>query len=253
MNGSERAVEALTALGLTTYEARAFVALVALGGGTAREVADVSEIPRPQVYGAAEDLEARGLLSIRRSSPIEYRPVSLDEARARLRDRFERERDAAFGGLEAIESTAAGTEQSEDVWTIEGQEAAVERAAQLVEDADERVVYGAADLPETAAELVEAMENALDRGVEVAVVRAPDSPRPDDLAGVTDVTLDPELQRNDAVERLLVVDDDVVLLSVQSPAGEGGSAREVAMWSAHTTFATAFARLILGSLPVEPA
>jgi len=47
------AVDALKSLGLTTYEARTFVALQKLGAGTASEVADIADVPRSQVYGAA--------------------------------------------------------------------------------------------------------------------------------------------------------------------------------------------------------
>ncbi|PSP27801.1 hypothetical protein BRC65_04050 [Halobacteriales archaeon QH_2_65_14] len=58
MNDSE-AVDGLKRLGLTTYEARVFLGLQKLGSGTANEVSDVVDVPRSQVYGAAEDLETR--------------------------------------------------------------------------------------------------------------------------------------------------------------------------------------------------
>ena len=49
---------ALERLGLSTYEAGVFVALEKLGRGTAREIAEATDVPRSQVYGAAEHIAA---------------------------------------------------------------------------------------------------------------------------------------------------------------------------------------------------
>ena len=51
------ATESLQQLGLSQYEAEVFVALVKLGTGTAREVTQITDVPRSQVYGAAEALD----------------------------------------------------------------------------------------------------------------------------------------------------------------------------------------------------
>ncbi|WP_223173920.1 helix-turn-helix domain-containing protein [Haloferax sp. AS1] len=55
MDNSE-AIDALIELGLSTYEARVFTALIELGEGTAREVAKTSDVPRSQVYTTAKEL-----------------------------------------------------------------------------------------------------------------------------------------------------------------------------------------------------
>jgi sugar-specific transcriptional regulator TrmB len=81
---THEAVEALRELGLSNYEARVFVALQRLGSGTAQEVSQVSDVPRSQVYGAADDLAARGLLEVVESSPKAFRPVDLSTARDQL-------------------------------------------------------------------------------------------------------------------------------------------------------------------------
>ena len=54
------AVEQLKALGLSTYAARTFVALVSLGEGTAPDVSEVADVPRTRVYDAADELRDRG-------------------------------------------------------------------------------------------------------------------------------------------------------------------------------------------------
>jgi sugar-specific transcriptional regulator TrmB len=247
MEDSE-AVEALKDLGLSTYEARVFMALVRLGSGTAREVASVTDVPRSQVYTTADDLEARGFISTQQSSPQVYHPVSVSEARAQLERRFERRRDAAFDHLASLERTAeADAGQSEDVWSMTGRTAVTKRVARLVEEAEAVVLYGATDLDDPDPDLLTAFEAARDRGVTVALLPEHDqtvAPAWGDIGGLREYRLSPESE-NEYAERVLVVDFDVFLLSIRGAETD----EETAVWSAHTTFARVFSQIIAGSVP----
>lgn len=66
------AVKQLKQFGLSTYAARTFVALVELGSGTARDVSQVSDVPRTRVYDAADELCEYGLVEVRQTSPKEF-------------------------------------------------------------------------------------------------------------------------------------------------------------------------------------
>jgi sugar-specific transcriptional regulator TrmB len=244
----EEAVEALKHLGLSTYEARVFTALVRLGSGTARDVASVTNVPRSQVYATADDLEARGFISTQQSNPQVFRPVSLDEARAQLERRFDERRDAAFDHLAALERTAEGDdEQSEDVWSMTGTTAVTERIVRLVAEAEGEVLYGATDLDDPDPDLLAAFGALCDRGVAVGLLPEHDQPVADawgDLDCVREYRL-PAENTNEYAERVLIVDFDTFLLSIRGPA----AADETAVWSAHTTFAQVLSRLIAGSFP----
>jgi len=52
------AIEQLERFGMSAYAARTFVALASLG--TARDVSQVSEVPRTRVYDAIDELQDRG-------------------------------------------------------------------------------------------------------------------------------------------------------------------------------------------------
>jgi sugar-specific transcriptional regulator TrmB len=87
--------------GLTDYQARAYVGLLEIGGGSASEVARVSRVPRTRIYVTMNQLHEKGLARIIPESPLKYEPVKFEEfleARAaRMReeaDRIERDRDA---------------------------------------------------------------------------------------------------------------------------------------------------------------
>jgi sugar-specific transcriptional regulator TrmB len=234
---SERdAVEGLERLGLSQYEAAVFVALQRLGTGTARDVADVTDVPRSQVYGAAERLAERGLIHVQQSQPIAYRPVPLDEARARLRDRFEDRADRAFDALASLPRSAPDDEQ-EAVWTVRGRDAVSDRAADLVADAEHRVVYTAD--PEYVDDRVTAALREAVESVHVVVASAGDLGDGFANSAVETHRLPEEFERHaGAVGRLLVVDDDAVLVSVDPTEGD-----ETAIWSADTAFASVFIRL----------
>jgi sugar-specific transcriptional regulator TrmB len=247
------AVEALVDLGLSTYEARVFVALVRLGSGTAREVAEVADVPRSQVYPTVDDLERRGFVSVQQASPQLFHPVSLAEARAQLERRFESRRDVAFDRLASLERLSDRGERSEDVWSITGETAVIERVAGLAREAERFVVYGGPDLDDPDPDLLAAFRALCDRGVRVVVVAEHDAPVADVWATLDPaevVRLPPESGGNEYARRVLVADYDRFLLSVRGADGAG----ETAVWSARTTFAAVFSQIVAGSLPgVEAA
>jgi sugar-specific transcriptional regulator TrmB len=239
MNDAD-AVSALKRLGLTTYEARAFVGLQKLGAGTASEVADVADVPRSQVYGAAEDLEGRGLVEVEQSNPTRYRPVGVDEARDRLYRQLESEGDTAFDYLESVREEYGASEETESIWTVRGTSNVVARAVRLLASAESTAVYGTDDIDRFEASLQDALADAVDRGVDVTTL----SENPAVLDAISDVgarTVDvpqppkPEI----GATRVLMVDDDTVLVSI---VGDEGA--ETAFWSGGTAFASMLTTLL---------
>lgn len=80
------------------------------------------DVPRPQVYNTAEALEEQNLVDIQQSNPITYRPVKIEEAKAKLRAQFERTPATAFEYLERVLPSEYEDEEREDVWTVTGRE-----------------------------------------------------------------------------------------------------------------------------------
>ncbi len=237
------AVAAFERLGLTSYDAKVFIALQRLGSGTARDVSRVTDVPRSQVYSVGESLADRGLVEIQQSSPMRYRPVSVESARSTLQDRFEREQTRAFEYVESVRRDRED-EQREDIWTIRGQGGVTDRVVELVGEAERRVVFGA-PRPELVPESIQrALAERADEGLTVTVV----SEDPDvraifaDSGGIAPVAPPPFLEDADAGGRLLYADDDVVLVSVFGSGDDPD--RETAVWSAHSQFATVLIQMI---------
>ena len=240
------AVEALTTLGLSTYAARTFVGLQKLGVASASEIAQVTDVPRSQVYGATDELEALGLVDVQEGSPRRYRPVGVEEARELLYARLESTGDDAFEYLESVRGQRAGEQEGrEAIWTTEGRGSVTARITSLVGEADERVLFAAGDPALLEGDVLGALSAAADRGVTVAVASADERVRAlaadrDVEVVVVDEAATPEI----SVGRALVVDDDTVLLSVLPTAEIPHIGAESAFWSAGTGFAVILAGLI---------
>lgn len=247
MTGRDDAITALQRLGLSSYEAQVFVALQRIGRGSARDVDRITEVPRSQVYGAAENLEERGLIDVQQSDPIQYRAVGLEEARSRLRARLDTAEERAFGYLESAQNELGGNDESkEDIWTIQGRETITDRLAGLAREADELVVFGTEDESLLAADLVEVLAEVAAAGVTVVVVSANPAVRERfgefDAVAAPPVTLSGEIDPGERSGRVLIADADTVLLSVLGDE-QSGDRRETAIWSANTGFAAVFVGL----------
>jgi sugar-specific transcriptional regulator TrmB len=78
------APDGLTALGLTAYEARAYLALIRRDSSAASEVARLSGIPRQRIYDVLASLVEKGLASSRPGSPVKYAALAPELAIERL-------------------------------------------------------------------------------------------------------------------------------------------------------------------------
>lgn len=232
-------IAALESLGLPSYEAKVFVALQKLGSGTAKEVGEVADVPRSQVYGTAERLEERGLIEIQDATPKIYRPVSLAEARRRLEERFESNTERAFTYLEGVQGDQSGTaEEQEGVWRLVGSAAIEGRACQLIERGTDRVVYGRNNDVAFTGRVKTRLAARASEGIPV-VVLTDDPDESYDIDGVRTHVIPSNLRGSEHAGRLLLVDSDTVLMSAVSPDGS-----ETAIWSAGTGFARVLVPLV---------
>jgi len=234
----EEAVAGLSQLGLTTYEARVFLALQKLGSGTASEISEIAEVPRSQVYGAADDLQDRGLVETQQSTPTVYRPVPLKQARTRLLDRLAETGSETFDYLGTVQATRAETEQSQAIWLVRGADAVSSRVVELVGVATDRMVYAVSEPSLLDDDVVAALAEAEASGLTVLVASADPAVR--QAAGEKGFETHPIPEDRDpevGTKRVLLVDDRTMLLSVRSSTEVAEGTEEVAFWSGDSAFA----------------
>jgi sugar-specific transcriptional regulator TrmB len=238
------AVAALEYLGLTSYEAKVFIALQKIDVGSARDISRIADVPRSQVYGAAENLEERGLIEVQQSNPMRYRPVDLDAAKAYLRSRFEAHQSDAFRYLERVECERTDAEEhQEDIWTVQGAEQIDSRVRGLATEAGRNLLYACA-AAELTPETVEMLNAHAGAGVDVTYVSR-DADFDAFHADVRTVRFPERLQPpREQTGRALTVDDRSLLLSVLGSERVPGAPVETAIWSDGTAFAAVLAELL---------
>ncbi len=225
---SEReAIEALETLGLSNYEAQVFVALQRLGSASAQAVSRHSEVPRSQVYGAADDLAERGLLEVVESSPKTYRPVGLSTARQLLTERLERETDRAFETLEDLRASDPSPTGG-DVSTLRGRQPIDDRIASLIASAESVVVFVSPTARSLTDDIAAALRNAADSGVSATLVTAESSLRDQFSDDSIEVFVMSEDNPADFAGRALMIDDRTVLLAAETDAEP---VEEEALWT----------------------
>jgi len=239
------AVEALTDLGLSAYAAETFVGLQKLGVGSASEVAQVTDVPRSQVYGATDELEDLGLVDVHEGSPRRYRPVAVEEARDLLFDRLHASGEAAFEYVESVRGQQTTPEERQEaIWTTQGRDNVATRVTSLVEDADERVLFATGEPALLEGEVLETLRAAAER-VAVVVASADGAVRAVAAdAGLETVGAAPQESSDVLVGRVLVADDDTMLLSVLPATDVTAVDSEAAFWSDGTGFASVLTPLI---------
>lgn len=68
----------LRELGLTEYQAKAYLALVRLGRGTAAQVAKVTDVPRNKLYPVMQQLNQLGIVETQLGEAQVFRPLPVD-------------------------------------------------------------------------------------------------------------------------------------------------------------------------------
>ncbi|MDS0473907.1 helix-turn-helix domain-containing protein [Natrinema sp. 1APR25-10V2] len=237
----QEAIDLLQDLGLQEYEARCFVALNQLPSGTAKEIHDVSEVPRTRVYDAVSTLESEGLVEVQHSNPQVYRAVDIEEATQTLRRKYADRIDSLETHLENAEVQETDEENHvQEVWSMVGNDAIESRMLELIDGAESEIALVVVDesiLSETLfEELGWAVESELTVllggktdaitsrfGTELPTVRVFETSL-DWLTGAMD-------EDEVAISRIMLVDREKLLIGSYYPAADDAKANEQAVFA----------------------
>lgn len=223
----DEAVEVLRQLGLKEYEARCFVGLSRLPTGTAKQLSEITEVPRTRVYDAIRVLEAKGLVVVQHSSPQQFRTVPIDEATETLRDQYEDRVDRLTRALADADSVQPEEEEPvQEVWTMSGVDAIANRSTALIGDATEEVVLVIGDDTLLTDDLIACL-NDVDDGVDLLVGAVSEGledrihatvPRATTfISGLDWLRTTDDISNDLAIGRLLLVDRSAILVSTLVP------------------------------------
>jgi sugar-specific transcriptional regulator TrmB len=175
-------------LGLSEYEARAYRSLLETGPTTAKELSRASDVPMGRIYDVLNSIEQYNLVRSQSASrPKKYVAVEPATALERLLEDKRRELDEKAQQYEGIVDELEGElETSEPVeetfWTAAvGPEETVDLLVERLAAADERIALVLStytqsffDVDTVGNMLLDGLQEALDRGVEVNLLMRPD-------------------------------------------------------------------------------
>lgn len=229
--GRSETVDLLQELGLKEYEARCFLALTQLHEGTAKEISDLSEVPRTRVYDATRVLEAKGLVQVQHSNPQQFRAVSITEATTILEQQYQERIRSLQSKLENLEPPPEDdeTERFQEVWSMSGHQSIDARMAKVIQDTDSELILLVIDDSILTDALFDQLGSAVDRGVSLIIGGMTEDVRQElreriPRAEIFETELTWLVGDDDdiSIGRLLLSDQSTLLVSSYYPETENG-------------------------------
>ncbi len=162
-------VTGLEKLGLSSYEARAYIALVVIKKGSADNIARTAEIPRTSAYKVLESLKHRGFVTSTKGRPVMY----MAEPPEKISTELIRDIEGVFDRIAFLRDIVEFRGVPQLVYTLTGEEIVMEKVAEMLDMAEERVIISTPVISEIRRKLRKNIANALKRGVDVVIITAP--------------------------------------------------------------------------------
>ncbi|MFH1579713.1 MAG: helix-turn-helix domain-containing protein [Thermoplasmatota archaeon] len=156
-------------LGLSEYESRTYVALVALGTGSANLVAEVAQIPRTSSYKVMRSLEQKGFARKLQGRPRSFSPVDPSELSKRLVAQVEE----SFGKVSALRNLLSERGVPQLVYTIMGKERVLDKIGEMLDKCEHAFVMSSPSLTQMRPRPWKKFSAAMSRGVRLTVITSP--------------------------------------------------------------------------------
>lgn len=141
LNGRIRDV--LRGVGLTDYEAMAYIALVGLGELTAIRISEATSIPYSKIYSVLEGLKRRGWVGVREGRPKTYFPRSpidaLRSEKMKMEDKFQIYEKIVLEDLQPLFEQERVKEKPE-IWIIRGDKNIVSNIIRVIKSTRYRLM-----------------------------------------------------------------------------------------------------------------
>src|SRR3990172_6767217 len=124
----DRATRTLESIGLSGYEARGYIALVAHGYGSAETIAETAKIPRTSAYKVLQSLCSKGFAISTRGRPTIFKP----ESPAKIKEKVIERLSESFDKLDLIHEILREKGEAQLVYTITGKARLLDKVGELL-------------------------------------------------------------------------------------------------------------------------
>lgn len=160
-------IATLKGIGLTMYEAQAYVTLTSLISATADEISKNSGIPRSKIYDVLKKLNQKNFIEIEDGRPLTYNVKSPVEVLTREKERINSEIDDTITRLTNIYENGMSQVQA-PIWRIYGVEKIINQELEIIKRAKTSINMRIGFLFENEGEsLVKALKNRSDLKINI--------------------------------------------------------------------------------------
>jgi len=189
----ERATKTLESIGLSGYEARGYIALVAHGYGSAETIAETARIPRTSAYKVLQSLCQKGFAISTRGRPTIFKPEAPSKVKGRVIDHLE----DTFSKLDLLHEVLRAKGEPQLVYTIVTKPRVLEKIGELIDQSTETCIVATPTFSEIRENLGKKIEQAIARGIRFTIITEPGQKIPEGASSVhrkgliaTDVIVD---------------------------------------------------------------
>ena len=146
MSISEEARKTLRQIGLTSYETRAYLALIESGVMTASQVSERSDVPYSKVYETLNSLQRKGWIETKKGRPTRYYPKAPSEAfqatRLRLEENIRLWNQAVIEELQPLYERREFREKP-DIWILRGESSVLAKLHEMLDGTRKELMVAA--------------------------------------------------------------------------------------------------------------
>ena len=240
---------------LNIYETKVWLALLTKGIASAREVADLSGVPRSRTYDVLESLEKSGFAITKIGKPVKYIAVkptevlekikanTMNEAQEKVKSLSTLKETQEYTELEQLHKSSISLVKSADITgSLKGRSNILGRLRELLETAKNEVVIctTAADFDDKSRVLVPALERLAKNNIKVKLALAGENERIKKMSSKLNI----KVKHSDSNARFFIADKKEVLFMVTPEQAE----EEMGVWLNSEFFTSSLANIIDFSL-----
>ena len=174
----------LKELGLNTYEAKIWTALLSRGVSTAGELSDIANVPRSRSYDVLESLEKKGFIVMKIGKPIKYIAVPPEEVLERVKKKVRKDTESQLTSLDKIKDSevleelnnlhsegVSMVEPSDITASIKGRSSLYSHLDMMIKDAEKSIILMSTEtgIKRKLETLATSLEKANERGVKIRI------------------------------------------------------------------------------------
>lgn len=171
----DKVARTLESIGLSSYEARGYVALVAHGFGSAEAIAETARIPRTSAYKVLQSLCQKGFAISTKGRPTIFKPENPTKIKERVTDHI----GETFDKLEMLHEILRDKGEPQLVYTVAGKQRVIEKIGELLDTCTDTFIISTPTMHEIRENLTKKIGSAIDRGIRLTIITEPMQKVPD--------------------------------------------------------------------------